>query len=841
MRFYTLLILLFSSVAVNAQSVADWWFFGDKAGIHFSGGVPAGVTNSAMKTLQGCASYSDPLGNLLFYSRGDTVWDATDNVMMNGTGLMGSGLGFGASMSAVVVPRPNSSTDYYLFTLTSGFLNTMSYSKIDMSLNGGLGAVVNAEKNIQLVDTVSYLMSVVRQPNNEDYWLITLRRGSDEAYAYEITSAGVNTTPVISQTGLPLNMFDLNGYLRCSQQNDRLAMTLWKGDTGQINAHNVHIFDVDNQTGVVTHDFGITPSVADTFNYGVEFSPSGQFLYVQSQNVSDLRQYDLNAGSVAAIDASEVLVGVGYTGTGGGALQLGPDGVVYVCRNGASFLASVLFPDDAGALCGYNHDGVGLSGAQPVLGLPQFPPFLLEGDSIVMDDHCFGDSVHFTSNYSVTTDSLFWNFGDTGTNDTSSLVNPAFLYSSSGTYTVTLIAKEGFLSDTTIFTVTILPRANADLGADTAICMAGPLVFNLDQPLATYLWSDGSTDSAFTVFTDTTISVTVFGACDTMSDTVTVDYSEAFDFNLIDSLNLCEGNTAELDPGINIEDVNYLWSTPSGPSTNDSIFASQSGTYIVMATNACDTVIDTVEVRVDPLPVAALPADTTLCFEDVVTLTRPVNDSITYTWSDSSTALNFQIDTTASIWLAAENDCGFSVDTFNIIVYTGFDISLGVDTQQCPDDSILLSASYPGAEYVWSTGATSDTIWTNQVDESYSVTVTLDSCVNIDRINVQITELACESIDCDVYFNNVFTPNGDGRNDVFRLTSDCNIQQYDLRIYSRWGQLVHYSSHDLHGWDGFIEGKPAPEGVYYYVLEFRDEVIVDVDRQSFQGSFTLLR
>ena len=76
---------------------------------------------------------------------------------------------------------------------------------------------------------------------------------------------------------------------------------------------------------------------------------------------------------------------------------------------------------------------------------------------------------------------------------------------------------------------------------------------------------------------------------------------------------------------------------------------------------------------------------------------------------------------------------------------------------------------------------------------------------------------------------------------VFRLTSDCDILQYDLRIYNRWGQLVHVGTHDLFGWDGFINGEPAAEGVYFYVLEFRDEVIVDVDRQTFQGSVTLMR
>jgi len=75
---------------------------------------------------------------------------------------------------------------------------------------------------------------------------------------------------------------------------------------------------------------------------------------------------------------------------------------------------------------------------------------------------------------------------------------------------------------------------------------------------------------------------------------------------------------------------------------------------------------------------------------------------------------------------------------------------------------------------------------------------------------------------------NVFTPNGDGKNDFF-------MKGYDLSVMNRWGQLL-YEGYD--GWDGSFNGKVMPEGTYYYVIRFKDAIgNVSVTK----GSITLYR
>ena len=64
---------------------------------------------------------------------------------------------------------------------------------------------------------------------------------------------------------------------------------------------------------------------------------------------------------------------------------------------------------------------------------------------------------------------------------------------------------------------------------------------------------------------------------------------------------------------------------------------------------------------------------------------------------------------------------------------------------------------------------------------------------------------------------NVFTPNGDGANDEFRVVYR-SIKEFHCWVYNRWGMLVYQWSDPAKGWDGTIGGRPAAEGAYFYVI-----------------------
>jgi gliding motility-associated-like protein len=93
---------------------------------------------------------------------------------------------------------------------------------------------------------------------------------------------------------------------------------------------------------------------------------------------------------------------------------------------------------------------------------------------------------------------------------------------------------------------------------------------------------------------------------------------------------------------------------------------------------------------------------------------------------------------------------------------------------------------------------------------------------------------------CGIYIPNIFTPNEDGYNDIFRLYSPTEVQILELLIFDRWGGLIHhdanYSSSELRGWKGKRKGKQAPSEVFIYMFS----VLKNGKEQLFKGDITVL-
>jgi gliding motility-associated-like protein len=65
---------------------------------------------------------------------------------------------------------------------------------------------------------------------------------------------------------------------------------------------------------------------------------------------------------------------------------------------------------------------------------------------------------------------------------------------------------------------------------------------------------------------------------------------------------------------------------------------------------------------------------------------------------------------------------------------------------------------------------------------------------------------------------NAFTPNGDGRNDCFRVLYWPAVTRFELTVYNRWGQPVFHSTDIDACWSGMTNGRPGPQGTYVYLI-----------------------
>ncbi|MCF8331053.1 MAG: gliding motility-associated C-terminal domain-containing protein [Bacteroidales bacterium] len=479
-----LLIILMSILQVStSQNQTDHWYFGERCGLDFSNVSPAVLLNSNMDMEEGTSVISDSAGNLLFYTNGIKVWNKNHVVMSNGNGLNGHN---SSTNSALIIPSPGSSDLYYIFT-TDAFFGSkgLCYSVVDMTLQGGLGAVT--QKNIMLHTPVTEKLAAIRHINNQGIWVLAHGVDNNRFMAWKITSSGVANSAVISDVGsvhFSSNTGNGIGYMKFSPDGSKLALTIYHDGI-------IELFDFNPATGKVFDPKVIPGSWTDA--YGIEFSPSGKRLYVSMDTI--VVQFDLTAGNMTDIANS-------YTKIGGvgplfmattGALQLAPDGKIYWTAFFNDHLGVINQPNNKGNACDCVYKGVYLGGQHVYSGLPLFMASWFYTSPFQYAKTCYGDKTEFYVKDSLYLDSVHWNFGDpaSGSSNTAYGYSATHVFSDSGMFNVKLISYLGGQSDTVSQKVMILSLPDVWLGEDTMVCSSDPLTLDAGSGFDQYTWQDG--------------------------------------------------------------------------------------------------------------------------------------------------------------------------------------------------------------------------------------------------------------------------------------------------------------------------------------------------------------
>lgn len=356
----TYLILIASSLFVSkafAQQAKAWnnWHFGWFASMTFNTGVPVETLGSAMVSEEGCASYSDDNGQLLFYTNGGkgdsgfpppgAVWNRNHQIMPNGNLLYAAGCS-SSPQSSLVIPKAGSTTQYYLYTMGCvGAFSGLRESIIDMSLDGGLGDLSQVGTQISTSTDLCEGLTASKHANGTDYWLVVHNSSGNEFYVYPHTALGIGTP----DTFIIGNGADNHGQIKISA-------------SGTVLAYGQEVFDFNNATGAITNARTTGRSA-----WGRSFSPSGRYLYVSGAlGTGNIYQYDLQA---ANLPASEVEIAGG--GLFSGPMQLGPDGKIYVAIYSKQSVSVINSPESAGTACDFGLYQVPLTHSCQ-LGLPNY-------------------------------------------------------------------------------------------------------------------------------------------------------------------------------------------------------------------------------------------------------------------------------------------------------------------------------------------------------------------------------------------------------------------------------------------------------------------------------------
>lgn len=466
------------------------------------------------------------------------------------------------------------------------------------------------------------------------------------------------------------------------------------------------------------------------------------------------------------------------------------------------------------------------------------------------DYTCLGQPMQFsdsTTSFGQIVD-WNWNFGD---GNTSALQDPSHLYAADGIYNVTLTVtdasgcQDSITEPVTVATPTLIPSA-----FPTSICPGATTQINagLNHPFAsqyTYSWTPSGTltdpsianpvasPSATTMYYISVVDPTTGCSAD---DSILIQITPPPNIDPITNVAVCESYTFPAIQGSDLTTNVAYYSGVGGTGTqyNPGDVFNTVGQITLYAydDNGC---IDEESFVLDilPIPIVDLGPDVSMCptGQTVLDATTP---GVSYSWSDNSTGPTLTVTAPGSYWVEiTENGCTNS-DTVEVSIFLPPTFTLGNDTTVCdPPFPITPSQSY--AAYLWQDGSTS-AIFTVSEPGTYSVTVTdVDGCSGSAEI---VVGNGCQP---EISVPNVFTPNDDEVNDDFFVVAS-NVDNFNMIIINRWGQVVREFTSATDTWDGKLaNGQPASDGVYFWKLTYSYVENTEEISEEKSGNVTLIR
>lgn len=207
--------------------------------------------------------------------------------------------------------------------------------------------------------------------------------------------------------------------------------------------------------------------------------------------------------------------------------------------------------------------------------------------------------------------------------------------------------------------------------------------------------------------------------------------------------------------------------------------------------------------------------DTTVCNGTTVTLAPSwpaPPPGATYLWSTGATTPTLDVTTAGTYGLQVQLPCTTLADTAHV-TFGDLHVDLGPDRSLCLDDSLVLRIQPHGASVLWSDGGT-DSTYTALTAGAHWVVVADDlGCMGSDTVRVTFRDCTCP-----FFLPNAFTPDGDRINDAWGPAYACDLLDYELAVFDRWGHELLRTQDPTYAWDGAMKERPG--GTFTYTLTY---------------------
>jgi gliding motility-associated-like protein len=459
----------------------------------------------------------------------------------------------------------------------------------------------------------------------------------------------------------------------------------------------------------------------------------------------------------------------------------------------------------------------------------------------------------------------FWRY-DFGigsiSSDTSRLQHPQYTYNAIGSYTAEfIVGSSKGCRDTIYETVDIIDKPPITMGfRDTLIC--NDTIQLSASGSGAISWTPN-----YNIFNSTSVAPSVHPLNTTWyyvqfddngcrnTDSVRVRVLSGVSLVASNDTSICANDPVQLFA--NTDGLQYSWTADPGLSNPAILYpvATPLATTTYQITSAIGNCVasEDVTVTVIPRPIVNAGIDTSVCYNTAAQLNAQTNGT-SFTWSSSSSLSNpaslspvaTPANTTSYILTANDNTSGCpkpSSDTVTVTVRPKVNAFAGNDTVIIASLPLQLKAT-GGVSYQWSpaTNLTDPNIAGpiamldgNPEYVTYTVTVADQAgCNDTSSITIRVYKTGP-----DIFVPTGFTPNADGRNDVFRPIY-VGMKEVDyFEVYNRWGNLIYsHNKMDGQGWDGSIRGLKQNTGTFIWMVRATD-ILGNVHFKK--GTVTLIR
>jgi gliding motility-associated-like protein len=270
------------------------------------------------------------------------------------------------------------------------------------------------------------------------------------------------------------------------------------------------------------------------------------------------------------------------------------------------------------------------------------------------------------------------------------------------------------------------------------------------------------------------------------------------------------------------------------------------GNYVVVTKNPVTTCTATTNVTITFTNTLTLSSinGTSMCLGNSYTPTVTTN-ATGFSWSPASGVSNvgvaapvFTPTATTNYTLQATLGTCTASQSMTVTIFPGATANAGADALIIAGDSYTLQASGSAGSYLWSPSAglssasVLNPVASPTTTTTYSLRVTTpQGCIANDEMTLTVVPYCIKPM-------NGFTPNGDGINDLWLITNGNCLLSAKVQVFNRYGAKVFEDKDYKNNWNGTYNGKPLPDGTYYYVISFQ---LINSRVETKTGNVTILR